>query len=125
MAEVICPYCGEEAEWVDNAEVYGKRFGKSYMMYVCRSCDARVGCHQNSRVPLGTMANKELRQWRQAAHYHFDALWKIDGMKRKQAYQVLSDHFGHRVHIGASDKDQCRAIIEFVKEYRNGREQRD
>jgi hypothetical protein len=25
---VFCPYCDQPAEWVDNAEVYGRRYGE-------------------------------------------------------------------------------------------------
>ena len=80
-----CPYCNNPAEWVSNAEVYGRPYGKSWMMYLCRPCDARVGCHQNSQTPLGTMANKELRGWRIKAH---DA---IDPMKERHPRGVSDD----------------------------------
>ena len=57
---MICPYCQKEAPWISNEEVYGKRYGKSYMCYYCKDCDAYVGCHDNTKRALGTMANQEL-----------------------------------------------------------------
>ncbi len=36
-----CPKCGKEARWVSNEEVYGRRYGKSYMCYWCPDCE----CH--------------------------------------------------------------------------------
>ena len=51
----------QPAEFVENKEVYGKNFGQSFMMWLCRRCDARVGVHKNNpEKPLGTMANNEV-----------------------------------------------------------------
>lgn len=81
------------------------------MMYLCRSCDARVGCHENSRKPLGTMANKELREWRVRAHDHIDPLWKSGELKRAQVYDRLKRSFGRDIHIGESDIATCQKIL--------------
>lgn len=108
---VLCPHCGIAAEWVENSAIYGKRYGKSYMMWLCRPCNAYVGCHNNTRLPLGTMANKELRQWRIKAHDAFDPLWRNGAMKRDEAYVLLSRELGREVHIGQSDIEQCKEII--------------
>ena len=110
--EIRCPYCGKIVKWVDNKEVYGKRYGKSYMCYCCKPCDAYVGCHQNSKRPLGTMANKALRTKRMAAHLIVDCFWKSGRYKRGEVYRRLSAEFGETVHIGESDMDRCDKIIE-------------
>lgn len=109
-----CPYCNNPAEWVSNAEVYGRPYGKSWMMYLCRPCDARVGCHQNSQTPLGTMANKELRGWRIKAHDAIDPIWKSRQMERQAVYEWLSKQMGFPVHIGSADIALCRQIIAFA-----------
>jgi len=111
MKKVICPYCGKEPEWVANEVVYGNRFGKSYMCYWCKPCDAYVGCHNNTRNPLGTMANKELRQWRMKAHAAIDPLWKSKQWSRGKVYKTLSDMFGREIHVGKSDIETCKEII--------------
>jgi len=113
--KMICPYCNQPAEWVENKEVYGKNYGKSYMMWLCRNCDAYVGCHQNTKKPLGTIANKELREWRKKAHLAFDPFWKKWGLKRQEAYQMLITKFGKEVHIGESNIDECKKIIAFCE----------
>lgn len=115
LPPVICPYCGKEAIWWDNKRIYGKNFGKSYKCYLCKDCDAYVGCHNNTKVPLGTLANKDLRNLRRQAHALFDPLWKTGKMTRKEAYKLLDDHFGREIHIGESDNAQCMAIIHFLK----------
>ncbi len=115
--EVFCPFCGKHAVWCENSEIYGKRYGHSYMCYLCKPCDAYVGCHNNTRRPLGTMANKELREARKAAHAAFDPIWKSGKRSRAQAYDMLNKHFGRSVHIGESDKETCDLIIKFVQQY--------
>jgi len=118
MKKILCPYCGKEALWVSNEKVYGKRYGKSYMCYYCPTDEAYVGCHNNTRKPLGTMANKELRDWRIKAHAKIDPLWRTGSDKtnrnyrRKKLYQRLKELFGHEVHVGESDIEMCKKIIE-------------
>lgn len=112
--KVICPYCNKEATYAPNEEWYGKRYGKSYMAYFCRPCDAYVGTHNNTTQPLGTMANKELRNARMKAHAVIDPLWRSGKMKRGQLYAKLNRHFGKHVHIGESDLKLCDEIIQFA-----------
>ena len=112
---MICPYCHKEAEWLDNKEVYGRRYGKSYMCYYCRKCDAYVGTHQNSKKSLGTMADKELRQKRMEVHNIIDSTWKSGERSRREVYLMLKDAFGEEVHIGESDIDRCDEIIKTAR----------
>lgn len=108
---MICPYCNKEAIWCENKEIYGKNYGKSYMCYYCKPCNAYVGCHENSKKPLGTMANKELRDWRIKAHFHIDPLWKSKKLARGQVYARLNKIFGREIHIGESDIETCQKIL--------------
>lgn len=108
---MICPYCHKEARWCENKERYGKNYGASYMCYWCKDCDAYVGCHKNSRKPLGTMANKELREWRIKAHGAVDWLWKSGKMPRWKLYMDMAKRYGRDVHIGESDIEMCKTII--------------
>jgi len=109
--KIFCPYCKKEAKWCENKERYGKNYGKSYMCYWCKDCDSYVGCHNNTRKPLGTMANKELRDWRMKAHAHIDPYWKSGKLSRGQVYELLKKKFGKEIHIGESDIELCKAII--------------
>lgn len=113
---VVCPYCQGDAVLVDSAEVYG---GLSYgMIWLFRPCGAWVGVHRNSKdyIPLGRLANKELRTWKCRAHEAFDRLWRgPQGMPRKKAYDVMQKLMGmtpNQAHIGKFDVDQCRTLIE-------------
>jgi zinc-finger-containing domain len=108
---VICPYCDTPAEWVSNEVVYGRPFGESHMIWLCRPCWAYVGCHQNSGRPKGTLANADLRAMRIAAHAHIDPLWQTGRYKRKTVYRALKKVFGREIHIGESDEATCREIL--------------
>lgn len=114
---MICQYCHNQAEWVENKEVYGRNYGRSIMIWLCKPCDAYVGCHNNTRKPLGVLANRELREWRKKAHAKFDPLWKNGKMNRDKAYGVLRKEFGRDIHIGESDIETCKHIINFIDEW--------
>jgi len=114
--QVFCPYCGKEAEWVENKAIYGRNYGKSYMCYLCNDCDAYVGCHNNTRKPLGIMANRELRDWRKKVHAVIDPIWKTGKLPRDVVYARLSEALGYRYHTGESDIPTCKKILEMVHE---------
>lgn len=123
MKVVYCPYCGKRAEFVDSAEVY---HGRSYgMIYLCRPCDAYVGCHEygDGDVPKGRLANAELRRWKIAAHNAFDPLWMRGPFKRRRnaAYAWLAEQMGlpkEETHIGMFDVAQCKQVIQICSERR-------
>lgn len=113
---MICRYCKQPARFVDNAEIYnGKRYGKSYMMWFCKPCDAYVGVHQNDpNRPLGELSNKEIREARKKAHRIVDEYWKSGKMKRAWVYSRLTRYFGEETHIGWSDTDKANEIVEIA-----------
>lgn len=112
VEDVICPSCNKPAEWVDNATVYGRRYGKSYMCYHCKNCEYMVGCHNNTRKPLGTMVGKELRQLRRAVHAKIDPLWQGGKYKRGHVYSRISKALGYTYHTGEADEATCRKVLE-------------
>lgn len=116
MNDVICPYCGQQAEFVDSKVVYGRSYGK---IYLCKECDAYVGVHKGTDKPLGRLADKELRYWKMAAHDAFDPIWQTKKMRRNQAYKWLAGRMGlspQETHIGMFDVEQCKKVIKICKE---------
>lgn len=125
---LTCPYCGMTAVRVDSAEVYGGRsFGD--ILKCPGSCDAYVGVHQTSGKPLGTLANAELRKWRQKAHAAFDPLWHRKLQKRRaergegyrkvwargSGYKWLRLQMGmsaKECHISMMNVEQCKQVVE-------------
>lgn len=106
-----CPFCGNDAVWCENKAIYGRNFGKSFMCWLCKPCDAYVGCHQNTKQPLGIMANKETRAWRIKVHAVIDPLWKSGKMKRKEVYAILNKMAGKYFHVGESSIEDCKSIL--------------
>lgn len=117
----VCPYCSTHANFMeDTAPLYhGRNYGPAW---VCMPCEAWVGVHQGGRIPLGRLANKELRVAKQAAHLAFDPLWKTKlergecskGQARQAAYSWLSHALDIRpdqTHIGMFDVETCRRVI--------------
>ena len=114
--EVYCPYCGSKAEYVDSAEIYGKSYG---MVYLCRPCDAYVGVHDGTDTPLGRLANRDLRRWRNRAHAAFDPLWQQSRYRRRRndAYAWLAGKMGltkEETHIAMFDVEQCKQVIQIM-----------
>lgn len=118
--DVYCPYCGKKAEYVDTIEIYGKSYG---MAYLCRPCDAYVGVHDGTDTPLGRLANRELRRWRNRAHAAFDPLWQQGPYRRRRndAYAWLAGKMGltkEETHIAMFDVEQCKQVIQIMNNER-------
>jgi len=120
-----CPYCGSDTIIMDSKKIYGKDYG---YVIACRNypkCDAYVGCHGKTQIPMGTIANKELRELRHEAHKYFDPLWKIKIKKgiyngRYLAYSWLSSRMKiplNRTHIGMFDEKKTKKCIEICKPF--------
>ena len=123
---VTCAYCNKPAELVTGKEIYPHRqdlFTKKF--WRCRPCNAYVGCHKpnigygDGTRPLGRLANAELRAAKSAAHVAFDPVWQEGVVKRGSAYAWLAEKLGiqaKQCHIGEFDVDQCKRVVQIVKE---------
>lgn len=116
-----CPYCHTPATLVNGLAIYPHRRDlKVRNFYLCRPCDAYVGCHPETTKALGTLANAELRELRKKAHATFDPMWKAGYFNsRSAAYKWLSAEIGRTdtVHIGMSGPEQCKLIIQACENY--------
>jgi len=121
-----CDYCGSAPELVTGAEVYPHLPKlRDKWIWRCQPCKARVGCHPGTQVPLGRLANAELREAKQAAHAAFDPVWKDGHMKRGQAYSWLAERLGIHgkdCHIGMMNEEQCRRVVELCKATKWGKQ---
>lgn len=117
---MICPYCNNNANLVTGEEVYPHRndlYDKYF--WLCKNCNAYVGCHPGSTNPLGRLANAELRKFKSAVHRVFDPIWKSKKKKRKEAYKWLSEKLNitfSECHIGMFDVDTCKKAIKVCNE---------
>lgn len=121
---IDCHYCGQYAYLVDTP--YGP-------IYKCDRCQAWVGCHKGTTVPLGTVATARLRYLRMEAHDAFDPLWYAKmrkegcgkGRARKAGYDWLAKHMGiepDECHIALFDEEQCLKAIDICRNWRKYRE---
>lgn len=109
--EVCCSICGRPAM---------KSFSKYGWWYRCTPCDASVGCHKGTHTPLGTFAQKALRDARMKAHLHFDGIWEGKYKTRSAAYKWLRERMEltkDECHIGMFTEEQCAKVVELCKKY--------
>lgn len=118
---VICDYCGKDAVLVSGKELYPHRpdlYG--IQIWKCSPCQAWVGCHKRSNaVPLGRLANAELRKAKSAAHAAFDPIWKSGSLSRMGAYKWLSKSLNvpfKKCHIGMFNIEQCADVVRVCNE---------
>ena len=111
-APTVHDACGSPVEIAHHTQVYGKEFNDWPWMYRCTACDAMVGMHPFTSIPLGTLADKALRQTRMACKQPFELLWKDGGqMTRSEAYAGLAAHLGLPVeecHFGWFDAETSK-----------------
>lgn len=120
-----CPYCDRLAVLLSGVDVYPHRPDlDDRLFWVCRVCDAWVGCHPGTARPMGTLANESLRRSRRSAHAAFDPLWRSGVMTRKQAYTWLAGALNVAIedcHIGMFGASKCRRVVKVSQEYLQAR----
>lgn len=116
----ICPYCHQPSKRVSGADIYPHRPDLAHkVFYQCAPCDAYVGCHPNTTVPLGRLANAELRAAKMKAHAAFDPIWQSKRKTRTEAYDWLSKKLGivrQYCHIGMFNVEQCELVVVACRE---------
>lgn len=113
-----CPYCSNQSVQVGGLKLYPHRKDlEEKTFYLCEPCDAFVGTHKGTNKPLGTLANKALREIRKLAHATFDPLWKDGTYSRGEAYRKLAKGMAlarEECHIAMFDIQQCKIVIQLV-----------
>ena len=115
----VCPYCGIPPSLTES------KFGKRWS---CYPCEAYVGVHSGTEIPLGSLADAKLRERRVATHEYFDSMWRFAMLKRsisksvarEAAYAWLASEMGMlpvECHIGMMDLEECALAIKLCKPY--------
>lgn len=113
-----CQYCKSSLICVSSKEIYWTPI--YWKLWKCTNCsDVYVWTHRWTEIPLWTVADKELRKWRNLAHLHFDQKWKNKShTSRQKQYEKLSVKMNmHKdfCHIAMFNIDQCKKCIEICK----------
>ena len=114
--QIRCPVCGATAILRPASEIYGEPT-RSDRMYVCSNfprCRSYVGTYPGTNIPMGTLADGDLRNLRIRAHRKFDEVWKSGIMSRSSAYRWMADYFGipmAEAHIAMFGEYRCRELI--------------
>lgn len=116
-----CNCCsGTRVQLVEHAEIYdGRSFGDWPYAYLCRDCGAYVGLHRATDLPLGTLADKPLRDARKTCKAPFEQIWR-DHMTRVEAYAWLASQLGipgEQCHFGMFDIDRCHQARKACQQY--------
>jgi hypothetical protein len=109
-APTTCRYCCALVEIRHHDEIYGRTYGEWPWMYVCTECEARCGMHPFTAIPLGTIADAELRELRTACKPVFEAIWRYGRMSRDDAYAWLASQLGvapELCHWGLFERHTC------------------
>ena len=116
----ICPYCVQFAQLNTGKYIYPHRQDLYKLKFWhCKPCNAYVGTHKGTDIPLGRLADEQLRHWKKETHKVFDPHWRNTDMKRKEAYRWLADKLDIKVdhcHIGWFDIETCKRVIEVCNE---------
>ena len=82
----------------------------------CDTCGGYVGCHPDTRVPLGIIPTPRVRKLRLEIHNVLDRLWKSGKMKRKHVYARLSQHLGKPYHTGElATEEEGQKVLSFLQ----------
>ncbi|MCI8472560.1 MAG: hypothetical protein HFE65_05595 [Clostridiales bacterium] len=114
---IHCPYCGAKASLRPTRTVYGDNDKTEGYLYVCDrypKCDAYVGAHKHNKLPMGTLANGDLRNKRIQAHKAFDWIWKSGLMTKWQAYKWMQGKLAlpeQDAHIAKFSEYMCNQLI--------------
>lgn len=121
---LTCPKCHSKALLRPASVIFGDHApDPTAKFYVCArypACDCYVSAHKGSLLPMGTLADGDLRRKRHQAHRALDALWRSGAMSRKQAYRLLQLYLGipeEDAHIAKFSAARCDDVISFCRQF--------
>lgn len=121
--QINCPYCGSSALCRPASIVHGSStHEKGRYLYVCSrwpECDAYVAAHKKDKSPMGTLANRDLRQKRILAHRALKELQNFQHMEKWAVYLWLQGKLGvneDQAHIGLFSGQMCDRVVSLCRQ---------
>lgn len=120
-----CAHCGNDCVLTGGSEVYPHRKDLySLYFWICRPCDAFVGCHKNGdgKKALGIAANAELRKLRSRIHAIIDPVWRDGLSTRSKVYADMTVMVNYlkilegQFHTSWLTKAQAEQVIKALNE---------
>lgn len=107
----VCPYCGDKAQFTASHSNFRGKGGWLCVNYP--ACDSYVGVHPHTQRPLGSMADRSLRQERVRVHQCIDHYWRGQkaSLKRSHVYAVIAQVIGEPFHVGQAREGQIRQFF--------------
>lgn len=91
-----CDYCDGKVQLRKDVEIFGEDRGR--MLWVCENfpeCNTYVKAHAKPEfnyMPIGTLADPNLRKLREDVHQNFDHFWMpLDGESFRRIYTVCDN----------------------------------
>ncbi|MEQ7780274.1 zinc-finger-containing protein [Xanthomonas hortorum pv. hederae] len=114
--------CGGSVEIRSHREVFGRIYSNWPWVYFCTHCQARVGMHPFTDIPLGTLADEPTRNARTAAKTLFEQLWRRadSPLSRSAAYAWLASQLSlpmSACHFGLFDIATCERARLACRQY--------
>lgn len=91
-----------------------KQTGISMSVTGIQNVTLMIAAHRKSKLPMGTLANGDLRNKRIQAHKAFDWLWKSGLMTKRQAYKWMQAKLAlseDQAHIAKYSEYMCDVLI--------------
>ncbi|MDE9440044.1 DUF3268 family zinc-finger domain-containing protein, partial [Xenorhabdus bovienii] len=104
-----------------HTEVFGEVRGRWPWLYVCWSCDARVGMHPETNIPLGYLADEQTRRARRDGKEKFEEMRAFRNWERTDAYRWLAWQLGisfNKCHFGWFDTDMCNKAANICRGFK-------
>lgn len=97
----VCPYCPGQIHIVSLGDDLASRYGIWPWMYACQECQACVGMHPRTDLPLGTLGDASTRDQRRRARIALKSLYLTGVMPAAEA------HARHAFAQGAEPEAFC------------------
>ena len=117
MRSMRCPECGSPVVLKSADGIYHTN-PDHVQLYVCSrypQCDTYVRTPPGTTIPMGTLANRQLRRLRVQAHKSFDRLYRSGLMGKDDAYRWLASVVQAPMscaHIGYLGDYYCKKVID-------------
>lgn len=130
LPQPVCDYCGAKAVFVRSDEDGYPYRDDHGPLWVCTPCEAWIGIFPRStrRVPLGRLANAELRDAKARLHAALEPMvqgkLRRDGGNvfeaRSKGYRWLAGELNipeDQCTIHQLDADQCKAAVDVIERF--------